>query len=209
MCWVALDRAIKLAEQTHAEADIRRWRSSRQEIRRAILAEGYNKEVGAFTQAFGATQLDASALVIPLTGFLPASDPRVLSTVERVQERLTSNGLVYRYLTDDGLPGGDATFALCSFWLVDNLAMQGRADEARALFEKIVGYANDVGLLAEEIDPVSGELLGNYPQGFSHLALIRSALNISKCQAIGSEKQATTSAERADETQRAIQRRGQ
>jgi len=207
MCWVALDRAIKLAEQAkHAEADIRQWRRTREEIRHAILTEGYNEEVGAFTQAFNETQLDASALVIPLTGFLPASDPRVLSTVARVQERLTSNGLVYRYLTDDGLPGGEATFALCSFWLVDNLAMQGRTQEARALFEKIVSYANDLGLLAEEIDPVSGELLGNYPQGFSHLALIRSALNISKCEATGSEKQAATSADRADETERAFNR---
>jgi GH15 family glucan-1,4-alpha-glucosidase len=204
MCWVALDRAIKLAEQAHAEADIRRWRRSRAEIRRAILAKGYNKEIGAFTQAFGETHLDASALVIPLTGFLPVRDPRVLSTVAQVQERLTSCGLVYRYLTDDGLPGGEATFALCSFWLVDNLAMQGRAEEARELFEKIVGYANDLGLLAEEIDPVSGELLGNYPQGFSHLALIRSALNISKCEASGSEKQAATTAERADEIERAV-----
>jgi GH15 family glucan-1,4-alpha-glucosidase len=204
MCWVALDRAIKMAEQTQAEADLQQWRRSREEIRRAILTEGYNEEAGAFTQAFGETQLDASALVIPLTGFLPANDPRVLSTVKQVQERLTSNGLVYRYLTDDGLPGGEATFALCSFWLVDNLAMQGRAEEARALFEKIVSYANDLGLLAEEIDPVSGELLGNYPQGFSHLALIRSALNISKCEAAGSEKQAATTAERADETERAV-----
>ncbi|HEV2705816.1 MAG TPA: glycoside hydrolase family 15 protein [Pyrinomonadaceae bacterium] len=205
MCWVALDRAVKLAEHAHAEAEVRRWSRAREEIRRAILTEGYNKEVGAFTQAFGEPHLDASALVIPLSGFLPASDPRVLSTVERVQERLTSNGLVYRYLTDDGLPGGEATFALCSFWLVDNLAMQGRAEEARALFEKIVGYANDLGLLAEEIDPVSGELLGNYPQGFSHLALIRSALNISKCEAAGSETQAATSAERAEETERTVQ----
>jgi GH15 family glucan-1,4-alpha-glucosidase len=204
MCWVALDRAIKLAEQTQAEADIRRWRSSRAEIRSAILAEGYNSEVGAFTQAFGETHLDASALVIPITGFLPARDPRVLLTVERVQERLTSNGLVYRYITDDGLPGGDATFALCSFWLVDNLAIQGRAEEARTLFEKIVSHANDLGLLAEEIDPLSGELLGNYPQGFSHLALIRSAFNISKCEAAGSETQAVTTAERADEIERAV-----
>jgi GH15 family glucan-1,4-alpha-glucosidase len=207
MCWVALDRAIKLAEHADAEDDVERWRNASEEIRAAILSEGYNEEVGAFTQAFGEPQLDASALVIPLTGFLPANDPRVLSTVERVQESLTCNGLVYRYLSDDGLPGGEATFALCSFWLVDNLAMQGRMEEARALFEKVVSYANDLGLLAEEIEPVSGELLGNYPQGFSHLALIRSALNISKCETEGSENQATTSAERADETERAVRRR--
>jgi GH15 family glucan-1,4-alpha-glucosidase len=201
LCWVALDRAIKLAEKSHAEADIQEWKSSREEIRSAILTEGYNQEVGAFTQAFGETDLDASALVIPLSGFLPVTDPRVQSTIEKIQEQLTSNGLVYRYLTDDGLPGGEATFVLCSFWMVDNLAMQGRTHEARALFERITSYANDLGLLAEEIDPLSGELLGNYPQGFSHLALIRSALNISKCEAMGREEQAETTAERAGETE--------
>ena len=202
LCWVALDRAVKLAEKSYPQTDIRQWKGAREEIRRAILTEGYNKEIGAFTQVLGGTALDASALVIPLTGFLPATDPRVVSTVEKIQERLTSHGLVYRYLTDDGLPGGEATFVLCSFWLVDNLALQGRADEARALFEKVVGFANDLGLLAEEIDPVNNELLGNYPQGFSHLALVRSALNIAKCEATGREEHAQTAAERAEETGR-------
>jgi GH15 family glucan-1,4-alpha-glucosidase len=202
LCWVALDRAVRLAERTAPQTDVEGWRRGREEIRRAILEEGYNEEVGAFTQAFGETALDASALVIPLTGFLPATDPRVLSTTRKVQERLTSEGLVYRYLTDDGLPGGEATFALCSFWMVDNLAMQGRADEARALFEKITGYANDLGLLAEEIDPATGELLGNFPQGFSHLALIRSAFNIARCEAAGGDERAKTTAERAEETER-------
>ena len=203
MCWVALDRAVKLAGGAQPRADVRRWEGEREEIRHAILKEGYNREVGAFTQTLGGGALDASALAVPLTGFLPATDPRVVSTAAKIQEQLTSGGLVYRYLTDDGLPGGEATFALCGFWLVDNLALQGRAGEARELFERIAGYANDLGLLAEEIDPASGELLGNYPQGFSHLALIRSALNISRAEASGAEEQAATSAERSEATERA------
>jgi GH15 family glucan-1,4-alpha-glucosidase len=180
LCWVALDRALSLARHLDSPEDVKRWGRTRGEIRQAILAEGYDDDIGAFTQAFGERALDASALVIPLTGFLPATDPRVLSTTERIREQLTSNGLVYRYLSDDGLPGGEGTFALCSFWLVDNLALQGRVDEARQLFERITSYASDEGLLAEEIAPASGELLGNYPQGFTHLALIRSAYHISR-----------------------------
>lgn len=204
MCWVALDRAVKLAERSHPREDVRRWEQVREEIRQTILEEGYNREVGAFTQTLGGSALDASALVVPLAGFLPATDPRVVSTAARIQEQLTSGGLVYRYLTDDGLPGGEATFALCSFWLVDNLALQGRVGEARELFERIAGYANDLGLLAEEIDPASGELLGNYPQGFSHLALIRSALNISRAEASGAEERPSVPAERSEETERTV-----
>lgn len=185
LCWVALDRAIRLGERGGLAGDLATWRRTREAIRRAILAEGYDAELGAFTQAFGERVLDASAMVMPLVGFLPPTDPRVRSTVERVRERLASGGLVYRYVTEDGLPGGEATFTLCSFWLVDNLALDGRADEARALFERVVGYANDLGLLSEEIEPASGELLGNYPQGFTHLALIRSALNIAKAEDAG------------------------
>jgi GH15 family glucan-1,4-alpha-glucosidase len=203
LCWVALDRAVRLTERSHPRADASPWERAREEIRRTILKEGYNQEIGAFTQTLSGSALDASALVVPLAGFLPATDPRVVSTVGQIQERLTSGGLVYRYLTDDGLPGGEATFVLCSFWLVDNLALQGRADEARELLERIAGHANDLGLLAEEIDPASGELLGNYPQGFSHLALIRSALNISRAEAAGAEERAATSAERSEQTERA------
>jgi GH15 family glucan-1,4-alpha-glucosidase len=202
MCWVALDRAVRLAEDLRINQDTTLWRSTRDEIRRAILDQGYDRDVGAFTQAFGERALDASALVIPLTGFLPATDPRVRSTVERIRERLTSHGLVYRYLTEDGLPGSEATFAMCSFWMADNLALQGRVDEARELFERIISYSSDTGLLAEEIEPVSGELLGNYPQGFTHLALIRSALHIAKAEEHGSEDRAETSVERADKVER-------
>jgi GH15 family glucan-1,4-alpha-glucosidase len=202
MCWVALDRAVRLSGRLGAGHDTAAWARARDEIRRAVVEEGYNKEVGAFTQSFGERALDASALMIPLTGFLPATDPRVLSTVERIRERLTSRGLVYRYLTEDGLPGGEATFAMCSFWLADNLALQGRVDEARELFERVVGYGSDTGLFAEEIDPASGELLGNYPQGFTHLALIRSALHIAKAESQGPEDHAETSAERAGKVER-------
>lgn len=197
MCWVALDRAVRLAADLDDKHDTAPWVSARDDIRRAIMEQGYNEKVGAFTQSFGSTALDASALVIPLTGFLPATDPRVISTVERIRERLTSHGLVYRYMTEDGLPGGEATFAMCSFWLAENLALQGRVAEARELFERVTSYASDTGLFAEEIEPESGELLGNYPQGFTHLALIRAALHIAKAEAHGPEEHAETSAERA------------
>jgi GH15 family glucan-1,4-alpha-glucosidase len=197
LCWVALDRVVRMASGGGLPGDVSLWERTREEIRAAILEEGYDEEAGAFTQAFGEQALDACALVIPQVGFLPANDPRVLSTVERIREQLTSHGLVYRYLTEDGLPGGEATFALCSFWLVDCLAEAGRVGEARALFEKVAGYANDLGLLAEEIDPVSAELLGNFPQGFTHLGLIRSALHIARAEALGPAGRAENQAERA------------
>lgn len=199
LCWVAVDRAIKLSKTCGPPTDTRSWKRAREDIREAILARGYNEEIGAFGQSLDDPVLDASALAIPTVGFLPATDPRVQSTIEKIREQLTSNGLVYRYTFDDGLPRGEATFALCSFWLVDALALSGRVDEARSLFEQIVGHANDVGLLAEEIDPVTKELLGNFPQGFSHLALIRSALHIAKAEKFGPEHQAKTRADRAGE----------
>lgn len=194
-CWVALDRALRLAHLERVPADTSRWQRARDEIRSAILNEGYDRQTGAFTQAFGSRVLDASALAIPLVEFLPANDPRVLSTIERIRERLTSNGLVYRYHaaeTDDGLAGTDASFAMCTFWLVDNLALLGRINEARSVFERVTGYANDVGLLSEEIDPAGGQLLGNYPQGYTHLALIRSALRIAKAESSAGADRKTT-----------------
>ena len=205
LCWVALDRAVRLAGRRRQRADVSRWERERDAIREKILTDGYNERVGAFTQYLGGEALDASALIIPQTGFLPPTDARVKSTVERVRERLTSHGLVYRYLNEDGLPGGEGTFALCSFWLVDNLALQGRVDEARELFEKVIGYASDLGLLSEEIDPVNDELLGNYPQGFSHLALIRSAINISRAESSGAKEHPQTSAEQAEDAEQSGQ----
>ena len=165
LCWVALDRAIRLAERAGlADGRPARWRRTRGEIRHAILTRGIDPELGAFTQALGERALDASALALPLLGFLPATDPRVRSTVQRIQERLTAHGLVYRYLAEDGLPGGEATFALCSFWLVDNLASAARVDGAGgARFAGIAGEAHAVGLGAGERGRGRGALLGNWP----------------------------------------------
>lgn len=179
-CWVALDRAILLAEQGRLEAELDRWQRTRDEIRDAILSEGYDAELGTFVQAFGVKTLDASALTIALHGFLPASDPRVRTSIVKIQEQLSREGMVYRYLNEDGIPSREGILALCNFWLVDNLALCGRIDETQQLFEKIIGYGNDVGLFSEEFDPVSGELLGNHSQGFTHLALIHSAVNLAK-----------------------------
>lgn len=182
-CWVGLDRAIRFAENTGLPGNVDTWRSEREKLRQTILERGYRDELHAFTQAFDRAEIDASALVIPLAGFLPATDERVRSTVQCVRDRLESGGLLYRYRSNDGLPGGEGAFALCSFWLVSNLALAGRLVEARETFERICGYANDVGLLAEEIDPASGELLGNFPQGFTHLGLVRAALHIAAAEA--------------------------
>lgn len=195
-CWVALDRAIGLATDAGVPGNVQHWRRTQEEIRHAILAQGYDREMETFIQAFGERTLDASVLSIPLVGFLPPTDPRVQSTLDRIQERLTSHDLVYRYLTDDGLPGGEGAFAFCSFRMVQNLALAGRIDEARTLFERVISYANDLGLLSEEIDPMNGELLGNYPQGFSHLTLISAALSIAEAEARGPERRARTRAER-------------
>ena len=175
LCWVAVDRAVRLSEMGVLDGDTTTWSRARDEIRATILERGFDPSVGAFTQAFGTPALDASALMMPTVGFLPATDVRMTSTINAILERLTSHGLVYRYLVDDGLPGGEATFALCTFWMVDALALSGRLDEAEAMFARVTGFANDVGLLSEEIEPTTSQLLGNFPQAFTHLALIRSA----------------------------------
>jgi GH15 family glucan-1,4-alpha-glucosidase len=186
MCWVALDRALGLAAAGKLQGDIAGWRSARDAIRETVLADGFNPRIGAFTQVLGGDTLDASVLVLPLCGFIPADDPRMVATVQRIQADLTENGLVLRYREDDGLPGREGAFALCSFWLVENLALQGRLSEAHALYERLLGLANDVGLMSEEIDPASGELLGNHPQGYTHLAIICAALTLHRAgQATG------------------------
>jgi len=184
MCWVAVDRALKMRDIAKRGGDLALWERAAVEIREAILREGFDPKLGAFVQAFGESNLDASALVLPLVGFLPAADPRVVSTLERVRERLTAHGLVYRYLSPDGLAGGEGAFLMCTLWVVDNLAMAGRVDEAAALFEQVLGFANDVGLLSEEVNPTSRELLGNFPQGFTHLGVIRSALRIAEARGV-------------------------
>lgn len=190
MCWVALDRAIRLANGAGLVGDVAGWAIERDAIRDAILEHGFSRELGAFTQTLDGNALDASVLMMPLVGFLPSDDPRMRATVDRIRERLTEHGLVRRYLAGDHLPGCEGTFAICSFWLVDNLALQGRIDEATALFEHVTSYANDVGLMTEQIDPTSGTLLGNYPQGFTHLALIRSALLLANARGVRDAKPA-------------------
>lgn len=199
LCWVALDRAIKLGIDCDDKQRLTRWIKTRDEIRSCILTRGYNENIGAFTQSLDDVELDATALMIPIVGFLPPTDPRIRSTVERIQERLTVNGLVYRYLADDGLPGSEASFAICSFWLIDNLALAGRVDEAYELFDRLVSYASGVGLFSEEIDPHSGTLWGNYPQGFTHLAVIRSAFHLAKAEALGEEGAPHDPADRTEE----------
>lgn len=199
MCWTAVDRGIRLAQEQGLPAPLDRWRKVGAEIRAAILEHGYNAKLGAFTQVLDGHELDASVLAIPRVGFLASTDPRVQSTVERIRRDLTRNGLVERYQADDGLPGSEGTFALCTFWMVDALALGGRPDEAGELFEHLLSFRNDVGLLAEEIDPISraDTLLGNFPQGFSHMALIGSAVNLAHAAEHGPEDVAHTEAERS------------
>jgi glucoamylase len=181
MVWVAIDRAIRGAETFNLPAPLERWRALRSHIHETVCREGYNPERGSFVQYFGGDTLDASLLLLPLVGFLPPEDPRIVGTVEAIGRDLMFDGLVRRYRTEeteDGLPGSEGVFLACSFWYVDNLALQGRHREAREMFERLVALANDVGLLAEEYDPTGHRQLGNFTQAFSHLALINSALNL-------------------------------
>ena len=179
MAWVALDRAVRLAELDGREGALEEWRRVRDQIRALVEQEGVDPESGAFTQSFGdGGKHDASNLMIPIVGFVAHDDPRALATFERIVAELSADGFVYRYLTDgvDGLAGEEATFAICSFWLVECLAHAGETERARELFERLLRFCNDVGLLAEEIDPHSGELIGNFPQAFSHVGLIQAAV---------------------------------
>jgi GH15 family glucan-1,4-alpha-glucosidase len=179
MAWVALDRAVRIAEADGREGALDEWRANRDELRELIEREGVDPESGAFVQSFGdGGKLDASNLMIPIVGFVEHTDPRARATTERIATELSTDGFVYRYVTDgvDGLSGDEATFAICSFWLVECLARAGETERARELFERLLGFCNDVGLLAEEIDPHSGELIGNFPQAFSHVGLIQAAI---------------------------------
>ena len=183
MCWVALDRGIRAAEQLNLDANIERWRIVRDQLRIDILTHGYNPQIGAFTQSYDSTALDASNLLLPLVGFIAPDDPRMRSTVDCIIDQLTdANGFVYRYHAGDGLPGGEGTFTICTFWLVDNLAMQGRVDEARSLFERLLSYSGQLGLFSEEVGTNGMKALGNYPQAFTHIALINSAFNLKKAE---------------------------
>ncbi len=180
MCWVGLDRAVRLARETDLTCDTTRWERERDAVREDILTHGYSETAQAFTMYYGTDELDAATLRMPLVGFLPADDPRMRSTIEQVEAHLGINGLVMRYRADDGLAGQEGAFSICTFWLVDCLTALGRIDDAQALFERMLGYASDLGLFAEEVDPVTGGPLGNYPQAFTHLALIDAAVDLTE-----------------------------
>jgi alpha,alpha-trehalase len=183
MCWVALDQAIALARHLGAEDRVTDWAAARDEIRAAILERGWNEQAGAFTQAFGSEDLDASSLMLTITGFLAGDDPRMKATIDATAQRLTDKrGLVYRYLAHDGLAGEEGTFLLCTFWLAHAQVLAGEAEAATATFERAVAAINDVGLLAEEVDPRSGEMIGNFPQAFSHIGLVNAAWAITQAQ---------------------------
>jgi GH15 family glucan-1,4-alpha-glucosidase len=185
MVWVAFDRAVKSIEEFGFVGPLDHWRRLRQHIHDDICAKGFSTELGAFTQSYGAKDLDASLLMMSLVGFLPPTDKRVHSTVEAIERHLTVDGLVSRYDTrvgTDGMPAGEGTFLACSFWLVDNLVLLGRLNDAHALFERLLSLRNDLGLLSEEYDSTSKRLIGNYPQAFSHIALINSAYNLFRAE---------------------------
>jgi GH15 family glucan-1,4-alpha-glucosidase len=185
MAWVALDRAIKAVELMGHDGPVDRWRAVRRELHDEVCREGYDSGLDSFVQFYGADHLDASLLQIPLVGFLPADDPRVKGTVAAIQRELVVDGLVHRYPPEasqsvDGLPPGEGTFLACTFWLADNLALMDRHEEAVAIYERLLTLRNDVGLLAEEYDPASRRQLGNFPQAFSHVALVNSANYLSE-----------------------------
>jgi GH15 family glucan-1,4-alpha-glucosidase len=189
MCWVALDRAVKLAPQLGEHAKVAQWTEARDAIREAILTRGWSERRRAFAQAFDSDELDAAVLLMPIYGFLPATDPRMRSTIEAVARELTEDGLVLRYRNEpganaDGLTGEEGTFVICSFWLVDCLAQAGEVERAEVLYAQLAGYANDLGLLAEEIDTATGEQLGNFPQAYSHIGLITAGYEIDKAKGL-------------------------
>jgi GH15 family glucan-1,4-alpha-glucosidase len=186
MVWVAFDRAIRAVEEHGLEGPLETWRALREQVREEILTQGYDAERGTFVQHYATTEVDASLLLVGTVGFLPADDPRVLGTIRAVEEDLLRDGLVMRYRTAagvDGLEGGEHPFLACSFWLVSAYAGAGRLDEAHALMRRLVGLTNDVGLLAEEYDPIRQRMVGNFPQAFSHLTLVGAAIAIQQAEA--------------------------
>jgi GH15 family glucan-1,4-alpha-glucosidase len=192
MAWVAFDRAVRNVEVFGLDGPVERWRRTRDEIHAQICNEGFDRDLNAFTQAYGSKRLDASVLLMPMSGFLPGDDPRVRGTVEAIERHLMHDGFVARYQTDptgavDGLPAGEGTFLPCSFWLADNRAMIGREDAAHELFERLLALRNDVGLFAEEYDPVSDRQLGNFPQAFTHVCLVNTAAHLSAISVEGPE----------------------
>ncbi len=179
-CWAALDQGLRLAARTGRPAPLPRWRRVRDQIRAAVQRDGYDRHRGAFTQAFGSGELDAALLQLPALGFVGWRDPRMLRTTDAIAATLGRNGLARRYRADDGLGGGEGAFVACTFWLAECLARQGRLDQARIWFARAATTANDLGLLAEQVDPDRGELLGNFPQGLSHLAHLTAAVALQR-----------------------------
>jgi GH15 family glucan-1,4-alpha-glucosidase len=181
MAWVAVDRVIKSVEMGRLEGDVERWRKLRDAIHEQVCRQGFNADMNSFVQYYGGKHLDAAILMMPLVGFLPANDARVIGTVKAIETHLVENGFVGRYTQDravDGLPHGEATFLPCSFWLADNYELQGRHADAVRMFERLLAIRNDVGLLSEEYDPAAKRLLGNFPQAFSHVGLVNTAFNL-------------------------------
>ncbi len=178
MCWVALERGLQLAREGTRRAPTRTWRAARDELRETIERRGYNKRTGTFVQAFGSTELDASLLLLPAFGFVDWNDERMVRTVDAIGEDLTRDGMVLRYKSSDGVAGGEAPFVACTFWFAECLAHQGRLDEARDAFQRALAASNDLGLFSEEFDPKTGTLLGNFPQGLTHLSHLTAALSI-------------------------------
>jgi GH15 family glucan-1,4-alpha-glucosidase len=199
MAWVAFDRAVDAAAAEGLNEEAARWREIADEIHAEVCERGFDRELDSFVQAYGSKRLDASLLLIPLVGFLPASDPRVQATLRAIENKLLiRDEFVLRYETgdvDDGLPAGEGAFLACSFWLVDNYIMQGRYTKARQLFDRLLSCCNDVGLLSEEFDPVTGRMLGNFPQAYSHVGLINCALNL--CRQAGPAEERAESQEQS------------
>jgi GH15 family glucan-1,4-alpha-glucosidase len=197
MVWAAFDRAVKTAERFGADGPVDRWRAMRDHLHADVCARGFDLTRQSFTQSYGSEELDASLLLIPNVGFLPGDDPRVRSTIDAIQRELVSDGFVQRYPTHegetvDGMHGREGAFLACSFWLVDALVLAGRIDEARKRFERLLAIRNDVGLLAEEYDTRERRQVGNFPQAFSHVALINSARNLSEAHGPAHERSKRT-----------------
>jgi GH15 family glucan-1,4-alpha-glucosidase len=183
MAWVAVDRMVKSVERFGMTGPVDDWRRLQSEIHEEVCRLGFNTRIGSFVQSYGSEELDASLLLLPLVGFLPPEDPRIVGTVAAIERTLVRNGFVDRYHSDesvDGLPVGEGAFLPCSFWLADNYCLLGRHADAQRLFEELLGLANDVGLLSEEYDPHEKRLLGNFPQAFSHVGLVNTALNLAR-----------------------------
>jgi GH15 family glucan-1,4-alpha-glucosidase len=186
MAWVAFDRAISIAEEFYPDTPTDSWQVERDAIKEQVLKDGFDAGRNTFTQYYGSRQLDASLLLLPLVGFLPATDPRIVGTVAAIEKELMCDGFLLRYPVEaesqdvDGLPPGEGVFLPCTFWLADNYALQGRQEEARAIFERLLALRNDLGLLSEEYDPKQRRLVGNFPQAFSHVSLVNTARNLSR-----------------------------